>query len=70
MPRACYWSAPMTIGNHCGMRLNALLNIAEGSATWMSLHHGGGVGVGYSQHAGYAKAVEVAKAKGLNLPML
>ena len=52
------------------MRLNALLNIAEGSATWMSLHHGGGVGVGYSQHAGYAKAVEVAKAKGLNLPML
>ncbi len=82
--------------------LNALLNTA-GGATWVSLHHGGGVGMGYSQHAGvvivcdgteaaakriarvlwndpatgvmrhadagYAKAIEVAKAKGLNLPM-
>ncbi len=83
--------------------LNALLNTA-GGATWVSLHHGGGVGMGYSQHAGvvivcdgtdaaakriarvlwndpasgvmrhadagYAKAIEVARAKGLNLPML
>ena len=83
--------------------LNALLNTA-GGATWVSLHHGGGVGMGYSQHAGvvivcdgtaaaakriervlwndpatgvmrhadagYAKAIEVAKAKGLKMPML
>jgi len=82
--------------------LNALLNTA-GGATWVSLHHGGGVGMGYSQHsgvvivcdgsdaaarriarvlwndpatgvmrhadAGYAKAIEVAKEQGLNLPM-
>jgi urocanate hydratase len=31
--------------------LNALLNTA-GGATWVSFHHGGGVGMGYSQHAG------------------
>ncbi|MCW5662052.1 MAG: urocanate hydratase [Burkholderiaceae bacterium] len=31
--------------------LNALLNTASG-ATWVSFHHGGGVGIGYSQHAG------------------
>ena len=83
--------------------LNALLNCASG-ATWVSFHHGGGVGIGFSQHAGmvvvcdgtpeaarriervlwndpasgvmrhadagYAKAIEVARAKGLNLPML
>ena len=83
--------------------LNALLGTA-GGATWVSLHHGGGVGMGYSQHAGvvivcdgtpeaakriervlwndpasgvmrhadagYAKALEVAKANGLDLPML
>jgi len=83
--------------------LNALLNTA-GGATWVSLHHGGGVGIGYSQHAGvvivcdgtpaaakriervlwndpasgvmrhadagYAKAIEVARANGLTLPML
>ena len=83
--------------------LNLLLNTAAG-ATWVSFHHGGGVGMGYSQHAGvvivcdgtdaaakriarvlwndpasgvmrhadagYATAIEVAKAKGLNLPML
>ncbi len=83
--------------------LNALLNTA-GGATWVSLHHGGGVGMGYSQHAGvvivcdgsdaadqriarvlwndpasgvmrhadagYATAIAVAKAKGLDLPML
>ncbi len=83
--------------------LNALLNTA-GGATWVSLHHGGGVGIGYSQHAGvvivcdgtaaaakriervlwndpasgvmrhadagYDKAIEVAKANGLKIPML
>jgi urocanate hydratase len=83
--------------------LNALLNCASG-ATWVSLHHGGGVGMGYSQHAGmvivadgtpeaakrlervltndpatgvmrhadagYEEAVECAKEKGLNLPMV
>jgi urocanate hydratase len=31
--------------------LNALVNTASG-ATWVSLHHGGGVGMGFSQHAG------------------
>jgi urocanate hydratase len=31
--------------------LNAMLNVASG-ATWVSIHHGGGVGIGYSQHAG------------------
>ena len=31
--------------------LNALINTA-GGATWVSFHHGGGVGIGYSQHAG------------------
>jgi urocanate hydratase len=83
--------------------LNALLNTA-GGATWVSLHHGGGVGMGYSQHAGvvivcdgtpeaakriervlwndpasgvmrhadagYVKAIDVAKAQGLRLPMV
>jgi urocanate hydratase len=83
--------------------LNALLNTASG-ATWVSLHHGGGVGMGFSQHAGmvivadgtkeaaqrlervltndpatgvmrhadagYEIAIECAKEKGLNLPML
>jgi urocanate hydratase len=83
--------------------LNALLNTA-GGATWVSFHHGGGVGIGYAQHAGvvivcdgteaaakriarvlwndpatgvmrhadagYEKALEVAKEKGLKLPMV
>jgi len=83
--------------------LNALLNTA-GGATWVSIHHGGGVGIGYSQHAGvvivcdgtpaaatriervlwndpasgvarhadagYAQAIDVARRKGLKLPML
>jgi urocanate hydratase len=31
--------------------LNAMINCASG-ATWVSIHHGGGVGIGYSQHAG------------------
>jgi urocanate hydratase len=33
--------------------LNALVSCASG-ATWVSVHHGGGVGIGYSQHAGFA----------------
>jgi len=83
--------------------LNALLNTASG-ATWVSLHHGGGVGMGFSQHAGmvivadgtdeaeerlkrvltndpatgvmrhadagYEVAIQCAKEKNLNLPML
>jgi urocanate hydratase len=82
--------------------LNALLNTASG-ATWVSIHHGGGVGMGYSQHAGmvvvcdgtpeaarriervlwndpatgvmrhadagYALAIDQARAHGLDLPM-
>ena len=34
--------------------LNALVNTAAG-ATWVSIHHGGGVGIGYSQHAGHGR---------------
>ncbi len=83
--------------------LNALLNAVAG-ATWVSVHHGGGVGIGYSIHAGmclvadgtreaerrivrvlttdpgtaivrhadagYEKAKEIAKAKGIKMPML
>ena len=37
--------------------LNALLNTANGS-TWVSFHHGGGVGIGYSQHAGQVIVVD------------
>jgi len=45
--------------------LNALVNTACG-ATWVSLHHGGGVGMGYSQHAGQvivADGTEAAKRR-------
>jgi urocanate hydratase len=83
--------------------LNALLNTASG-ASWVSFHHGGGVGMGYSLHAGvvivadgsdraraalervltndpgtgvmrhadagYERAIEVARERGLDLPML
>ncbi len=41
--------------------LNALLNTA-GGATWVSLHHGGGVGMGYSQHAGVVIVCDGTKA--------
>ena len=41
--------------------LNALLNTA-GGATWVSLHHGGGVGMGYSQHAGVVIVADVSEA--------
>jgi urocanate hydratase len=37
--------------------LNALLNTAAG-ATWVSVHNGGGVGIGYSQHAGQVTVVD------------
>jgi urocanate hydratase len=83
--------------------LNALVNTAAG-ATWVSIHHGGGVGIGYSQHAGmvvvadgtelaaqklervlttdpamgvlrhadagYEHAIEVARERGVRVPML
>lgn len=45
--------------------LNALVNCASG-ATWVSLHHGGGVGMGFSQHAGMvivADGTEAAKER-------
>jgi urocanate hydratase len=40
--------------------LNALLNVAAG-ATWVSVHHGGGVGIGYSIHAGMVVVVDGTK---------
>jgi urocanate hydratase len=41
--------------------LNALLSCASG-ATWVSIHHGGGVGIGYSQHAGLAIVADGTEA--------
>jgi urocanate hydratase len=41
--------------------LNALLNVASG-AHWVSVHHGGGVGIGYSLHAGMVVVADGAKA--------
>jgi urocanate hydratase len=83
--------------------LNALINAVNG-ATWVSFHHGGGVGIGYSQHAGmvivadgtpeaalrlqrvlttdpgmgvarhvdagYERAIQVAKERGVKIPMM
>ena len=83
--------------------LNALVNTAAG-ASWVSLHHGGGVGIGYSQHAGmvvvadgtalaaeklervlttdpamgvlrhvdagYEHAIDIARERGVHIPML
>ena len=43
--------------------LNALLNTASG-ATWVSLHHGGGVGMGFSQHAGVVIVCDGSAAAG------
>ncbi len=40
--------------------LNALLNTA-GGATWVSVHHGGGVGIGYSIHAGFVIVADGTK---------
>ncbi len=41
--------------------LNAMLNVA-GGATWVSLHHGGGVGMGYSQHSGVVIVCDASEA--------
>ena len=47
--------------------LNALLNTASG-ASWVSFHHGGGVGIGYSLHAGQVSVADgsAEAAKRLN----
>ena len=41
--------------------LNAMLNVA-GGATWVSVHHGGGVGMGYSQHSGVVIVADGSEA--------
>jgi urocanate hydratase len=41
--------------------LNAMINIA-GGATWVSFHHGGGVGIGFSQHAGQVIVADGSEA--------
>jgi len=46
--------------------LNALLNCASG-ATWVSLHHGGGVGMGFSQHAGMVIVCDGSEAAAVRL---
>jgi urocanate hydratase len=46
--------------------LNALVNCASG-ATWVSLHHGGGVGMGFSQHAGMVIVCDGTAAAGKRL---
>lgn len=46
--------------------LNALLNCASG-ATWVSLHHGGGVGMGYSQHSGVVIVADGTEEAGRRL---
>ena len=46
--------------------LNALLNAAAG-ATWVSVHHGGGVGIGYSIHAGMVVVADGTEAAGRRL---
>jgi urocanate hydratase len=46
--------------------LNAMLNVA-GGATWVSLHHGGGVGMGYSQHSGVVIVADGTEAAGKRL---
>ncbi|MBV9576306.1 MAG: urocanate hydratase [Gammaproteobacteria bacterium] len=46
--------------------LNALLNCASG-ATWVSFHHGGGVGMGYSQHAGMVIVADGTERAALRL---
>jgi len=43
--------------------LNAMLNVA-GGATWVSLHHGGGVGMGFSQHSGVVIVCDGSEAAG------
>jgi urocanate hydratase len=46
--------------------LNALLNTASG-ATWVAIHHGGGVGMGYSQHSGVVICCDGSEAAGRRL---
>jgi len=46
--------------------LNALLNTASG-ASWVSFHHGGGVGIGYSQHAGQVIVADGTKEMDIRL---
>lgn len=46
--------------------LNALIN-AVGGASWVSFHHGGGVGIGYSQHAGQVIVADGTKAAAARL---
>jgi len=46
--------------------LNALVNCASG-ATWVSIHNGGGVGIGYSQHAGMVIVADGSAAAALRL---
>ncbi len=46
--------------------LNAMLNVA-GGATWVSIHHGGGVGMGFSQHAGVVIVADGTPAAALRI---
>src|ERR1700676_5558584 len=46
--------------------LNAMINVA-GGATWVSIHHGGGVGMGFSQHAGVVIVADGTEAAGKRL---
>src|SRR5690606_34311925 len=46
--------------------LNALVSTASG-ASWVSFHHGGGVGIGYSQHAGQVTVADGTKQAKLRL---
>ena len=46
--------------------LNALLNTASG-ASWVSFHHGGGVGIGYSLHAGQVSVADGTPEAGTRL---
>ncbi|MBI5778874.1 MAG: urocanate hydratase [Planctomycetes bacterium] len=49
--------------------LNALINTASG-ATWVSVHHGGGVGIGYSIHAGMVTVADGSKLAGKKLALV
>jgi urocanate hydratase len=46
--------------------LNGFLNVASG-ASWVSFHHGGGVGIGYSQHAGQVIVADGSEEMDLRL---
>jgi urocanate hydratase len=46
--------------------LNALLNTSSG-ASWVSIHHGGGTGIGYSQHAGMVIVADGSSLAGQKL---